>query len=220
MARKHIRDLDNGLVRRRSRTSWPNHPKKSNAEIHSQSAIEGLLELLEEHDLTAEDIDSLHLAIFDVAYHIIGGGEEGDKTVVRTKEEADHSLPYLLAVCVFDGTVLPDQYRLERIERDDVQSLLRRVTVLPDSNYSEAFPGRMRCKITVSTVDGRKLVKEKDDYEGFHTRPMSWETVTDKFERLSASVVPTKIQAELLEVVEKLEDASVDDLTQLLAVVR
>ena len=33
--------------------------------------------------------------------------------------------------------------------------------------------------------DGRVLVKEKRDYEGFHTRPMRWETVVQKFERLS-----------------------------------
>jgi hypothetical protein len=26
-------------------------------------------------------------------FAIIGGGEEGDKTVVETKEQADHSLP-------------------------------------------------------------------------------------------------------------------------------
>ena len=40
---------------------------------------------------------------FDVAYKIIGGGEEGDKTVVVTKEQADHSLPYLIAVAILDG---------------------------------------------------------------------------------------------------------------------
>jgi 2-methylcitrate dehydratase len=193
--------------------------KKYNAEIHSQSAIEGLLEMMEQHDLTADDIDTIHLAIFDVAYHIIGGGEEGDKTIVRIKEEADHSLPYMMAVAALDGTVLPDQYRLERIERDDVQSLLRRVSVLPDSAYSEAFPDRMCCKITVSTADGRKLVREKEDYEGFHTRPMSWETVRKKFQRLSASVVPDTVQTELLDVIQGLEHATVADLTRLLAAV-
>ena len=31
----------------------------------------------------------MDIEIFDVAFHIIGGGEEGDKRSVRTKEEAD-----------------------------------------------------------------------------------------------------------------------------------
>ncbi len=43
-------------------------------------------------------MERIEIEIFDVAYHIIGGGEEGDKTLVRTKEEADHSLPYMVAV--------------------------------------------------------------------------------------------------------------------------
>jgi 2-methylcitrate dehydratase len=38
-------------------------------------------------------VNNIAVGIFDVAFAIIGGGEEGDKTVVETKERADHSLP-------------------------------------------------------------------------------------------------------------------------------
>jgi phosphosulfolactate synthase (CoM biosynthesis protein A) len=38
-------------------------------------------------------------------------------TEVRTKEGADHSLPYLLAVCLLDGQVLPAQFAPERGDR-------------------------------------------------------------------------------------------------------
>jgi 2-methylcitrate dehydratase MmgE/PrpD-like protein/(2R)-phospho-3-sulfolactate synthase (ComA) len=55
-----------------------------------------------------------------VAHKIIGGGEEGPKIEVRTKEEADHSLPYIIAVALLDGEVLPVQYAPERIQRADV----------------------------------------------------------------------------------------------------
>ena len=68
---------------------------------------------------------------FDVAYHIIGGGDEGDKTLVSTKEEADHSLPYLISVALLDGQVMPEQYTTERINRRDVQELLNKVSVHP-----------------------------------------------------------------------------------------
>ena len=33
----------------------------------------------------------------------VGGGEEGDKTIVHTKEQADHSLPYCIALVLVDG---------------------------------------------------------------------------------------------------------------------
>src|SRR5699024_7732216 len=63
--------------------------KKYNAEIHSQSSIEGMIELKDEYGFTADEVEKIDIEIFDVAYHIIGGGEEGDKTIVRVKEEAD-----------------------------------------------------------------------------------------------------------------------------------
>src|SRR5579859_7659395 len=69
--------------------------KKYNAEFHSQSALEGVLELRAAHHIRPQEIERVHIDIFDVAYSIIGGGEEGDKQQVRTKEEAHHSLPYI-----------------------------------------------------------------------------------------------------------------------------
>ncbi len=114
--------------------------KKYNAEIHSQSAIEGILELRQQ-GMRPEEIERIEVEMFDVAYQIIGGGEEGDKTVIRTKEEADHSLPYMLAVAILDGQVMPEQYAPERILRDDVQHLLRRVIVRPRADLQPALPG-------------------------------------------------------------------------------
>src|SRR6185312_7585829 len=113
--------------------------KRYNAEIHSQSAIEALLDLRAEHSLTGSEVKRIELDTFQVAYDIIGGGEEGDKRQVRSKEEADHSLPYLLAVAMLDGQVLPEQYLLERILADDVQQLLRRVEVRADLDLTRRF---------------------------------------------------------------------------------
>src|SRR5438874_5949028 len=58
--------------------------KKYNAEFHSQSALEGILELREAHHLPGE-IEHIEIDIFDVSYNIIGGGEEGNKHLVRSK---------------------------------------------------------------------------------------------------------------------------------------
>jgi 2-methylcitrate dehydratase len=85
--------------------------KRYNAEIHSQSALEALLELREAHPLDPAAVERVELDTFQVAYDIIGGGEEGGKKEIRTKEQADHALPYLLAVALLDGQVMPDSSR-------------------------------------------------------------------------------------------------------------
>jgi len=190
--------------------------KKYNAEFHSQSALEGVLELRAAHHVRPEEIEGVSIDIFDVAYHIIGGGEEGDKQRVRTKEEADHSLPYMVAVALLDGDVSPTQYVPERIVREDVQNLLRKVTIQPDETLSKRFPAGMPCHITITLKDGRTLDIEKQDYEGFYTRPMSWEKAVAKFEPLATPYTSTTQRASIVETVAHLESKEVVQLTELL----
>ncbi len=194
--------------------------KRYNAEIHSQSVLEGILELKKEHALGGEEVAQVEIEIFDVAYHIIGGGEEGDKTLVRTKEEADHSLPYLVAVALLDGQVMPEQYQSDRIRSQDVQSLLKRVTIKPSADCSRRFPDEMPCRITLTLRNGRRVVKEKRDYEGFRTRPMSWETAVKKFEKLVTPYTDRSLRQGIIGAVSHLESIQVLELTELLEKVR
>jgi hypothetical protein len=67
--------------------------KKHNAEIHAQSALDAALDIRARPHFAVDAVRSVRLKTFRVAHQIIGGGEEGDKRIVRTKEDADHSLP-------------------------------------------------------------------------------------------------------------------------------
>lgn len=191
--------------------------KKYNAEIHSQSSIEGMIELKDEYGFTADEVEKIDIEIFDVAYHIIGGGEEGDKTIVRVKEEADHSLQYMVSAALLDGQVMPAQYEQDRIDADDIQTLLNKVNVEPKKEYTDRFPDEMPTKLTVYLKSGEKHQIEKNDYEGFHTRPMSWETVISKFEGLAEPYATDDVQKQIVDMVQNFEQHSVNELMKLLS---
>ncbi|MEM1041273.1 MAG: MmgE/PrpD family protein [Bacteroidota bacterium] len=190
--------------------------KKYNAEIHSQATLEGLIELREEHDFDPADIEKITLHTFDVAYHIIGGGEEGGKKNIRTKEEADHSLPYMMAAAVLDGNVLPAQYESDRILRDDIQTLLKKVEVYENPDYSARFPDQEANDMAIHLRDGRLLEKDKVDYEGFHTRPASWAFVGQKFRNLAAPFAEADHLDRIVELVRDFENHTLADLMDLL----
>ncbi len=194
--------------------------KKFNAELHSQSALEGILEIMQEHPFPAEQVEKVEVDIFDVAYKIIGGGEEGEKTTVRTKEEADHSLPYMLAVAMLDGQVMPAQYLPERINRPDVQALLRKIQIRPSEEFSQRFPAEFPCRITVTLMDNLVLTREKVDYEGFRTRPASWELAITKFNLLSSPYALDSLRNEIIATVETLDEHPIDDLIRPLSKVQ
>jgi 2-methylcitrate dehydratase len=127
--------------------------KSYNAEVHAQSLIEAALELKKQHRFKTEEIKEIKAATFLTAYHIVGGGEYGDRMKVHSKEQADHSLPYLLAVALLDGDVYPEQFLPKRIMKEDVQNLLKKVKVHTKfplhkpkkiagvlDSYTEAYP--------------------------------------------------------------------------------
>jgi len=191
--------------------------KRYNAEIHSQSALEALLELRETHDLDPLEVERIELETFQVAYDIIGGGEEGGKKEIRTKEQADHSLPYLLAVALLDGQVMPEQFTPKRIAQADVQDLLRRVGVRPAADLTARFPAEHACRLRLHLANGTTLAADKADYAGFLTRPMSWEQAQQKFERLAADAIEPEVAAALAAAVATLDELETRDFTSLLA---
>jgi 2-methylcitrate dehydratase len=194
--------------------------KRHNAEVHSQTAIEAVLHLRASHRVEPGDVQAVDIEIFDVAYQIIGGGQEGDKTLVCTKEDADHSLPYLVAVALIDGRVMPPQYAESRIQQADVQHLLCHVTVRPSTRYSARFPKAMPCQVTITLRDGRRFAREVDSYPGFLDQPMSWDMVRDKFDALAAPFTSAAERRTIVDAVAALDSIPVRELTHNLAALR
>jgi 2-methylcitrate dehydratase len=195
--------------------------KRFNAEIHSQAAIQGVLDLKRRHQFGAAEVERIDIETFDVAFNIIGGGEEGDKTnSITTKEQADHSLPYVIAAAILDGDVMPAQYERHRIHSEDVQSLLRRVSVSANPAYSQRFPEEMPCRIQVVLRDGRAIVKESRDYPGFLSQPMSWEAARVKFNLLMEPYTTAADRTAVADAVADLENTRICDLMKLLTHVR
>ncbi len=194
--------------------------KKHNAEIHAQSAIDAALDVRARSGVSAAAVRAVWLATFDVAHRIIGGGEEGDKRIVRTKEEADHSLPYLLAVALIDGEVQPQQYAAARIAAADVQALLRKVTVTPDPALSAQFPRKLPARIEVELADGTVQRAARDDYHGFHTDPFDWSAARAKFNRVTQAFTTASERAAIVDMVAGLDQRPISALTSLLGGIR
>lgn len=191
--------------------------KKHNAEIHSQSALDAALDIRAQEGFKAEDIDKIRLATFDVAYSIIGGGEEGDKQLIRTKEEADHSLPWMLAVVLLDGQLNPEQYEPSRIVADDVQALMKKVEITPLDEFSDRFPDHMPADLEVTLNDGSVFTASQDSYLGFHDNPLDWEDARKKFDALVTPFTGEELREEIATIIHELDTRQVSDLTAALA---
>lgn len=205
--------------------------KRYNVEVHAQSSLEAIDELRKQHIFKATDIAKVAITTFLTAYHIIGSGAYGDRQLVESKEQADHSLFYAAAVLLLDGDIYPEQYEPERIKRADVQELLRKVTVSTGfplheplkvagvlDPYTRAYPDKVKAKVEITLKNSETFTCEKEDYHGFFSRPFSWEEVEAKFRRLTAGVTSETVQLQLIKLVKALdEQVDLSELIRLLA---
>src|ERR1700730_11020763 len=194
--------------------------KKYNAEVHTQSAIHCMIELARRHSFDPSKVGSIDADVPRSAYDFTGGGLYGRDVTVETKEQADHSLPYVLSVALLDGNVMPAQFASDRITRSDAQTLLKKVSVRPNHEYTKQYPRKMPAKIVVRLQDGTTYEHEVQDYPGLASHPFAWEDAVEKFDRLVADRIDDALSREIKEAVHALEGILVKDLMELLGRVR
>jgi 2-methylcitrate dehydratase len=190
--------------------------KKYNSMIHTQSAVHCMVELVRQNKINPDKVVSIEADVFQLAYDFAGGGLYGVDKVIRTKEQADHSLPYLLAVAMLDGDVMPAQFKPDRIIKSDVQGLLKKVSVRPNREYTDEYPGKMPAKVTVRLPDGKVIEHEVQDYPGLASDPFTWEDSVEKFDRLVTGRVNEELSGEIKDAVQSVENIQVKDLMKLL----
>ncbi|TMQ29411.1 MAG: MmgE/PrpD family protein, partial [Planctomycetota bacterium] len=129
---------------------WP-------AEYHSQSAIEAALQLRPEvNDI--RNVAAIDIHTFDAAVDIIG--KDPEKWRPRTRETADHSLPYCAAVALADGDITRAQFDPQRFTDPALLDLVARTKVHRDPLLSKRYPQGIPSRLTVTLRNGRQLVRE------------------------------------------------------------
>src|SRR5271166_3480077 len=191
--------------------------KKYDSMIHTQSAVHCMVELARANKVDPEKVTSIEAEVFQLAYDFAGGGLYGVDKFIRTKEQADHSLPYLLAVALLDGDVMPAQFEPDRIAKADVQQLLKKVSVRPDQEFTDEYPGKMPAKVIVRLQDGKVIEHQVQDFPGLPSHPFTWEDAVEKFDRLVVGRADEQACRQIKDAVRSLETIQVAELMQLLA---
>ena len=196
--------------------------KKYMAGTVAQTQLDGLANLLKREAIDGQDIERIDVDTYKRAKVIMGGtgkeSESGNRHEVNNREQADHSLPYTMAALALDGELGDDQYELDRIQSDDVQSLLKRIHIHEDPELTKRYEnGEMPAIIHVQTTDGGEYKIEKPYFEGHPQTPMSWDQLVEKFALLTDGIYDSEDQEHIIDIVRNLEMYNVHDLIQVLA---
>ena len=182
-------------------------------EALTHAPISAVLDLVTENDLAPEAIETVRIRSLARAADILADPTKYDP---RSKETADHSLPYVIAAAIVDRQVTPKQFTQDRIMADDIRAQLNKVEVVADEEIEAVFPELQRVHVTVVTTDGRELEKQLDYPKGDPRNPLSDEEITEKFTALAEPIMTAESREKLVDAVWRLDElGSVTDLMAL-----
>ena len=149
------------------------------AVIYTQTAVVAAIEV-------AKEVGSLdRIAGIDIATTQRGytrTGSEPEKWTPKTREDADHSLPYITARAMFDGDITHASFASEKFTEPRIVAFMQKIKVHEDPALTArvgttAVPTRVSAILT----DGQRITREVDHAPGFAERPMTRADVEKKF---------------------------------------
>ncbi|MDE3039561.1 MAG: MmgE/PrpD family protein [Nitrospirota bacterium] len=195
--------------------------KQYPVEYHAQTAVEAALSLREEllkseGEQAFAAITDVEIGSYDVAIEIIG--RDPEKWHPRTRETADHSFPYCVAVSLMDGTVTPRSFDKHRLADSALSSLIQKIRVIQQPEFVGRYPQAMPTRVTVRTQSGKEYVKQVDYPLGHPRNPMPDHEVEQKFLRLAAGHLDRARAKHLIDLIWQLE--RVKDISTLMPLLK
>ncbi len=204
------------------------YTKEHSAEYQAQAIID-LARRLGTDNTALRDPANVESIVLHTSHHthnVIGSGagdpQKYDPTASR--ETLDHSVPYIFAVALQDGTWHHvDSYTPERAQRPDTVELWHKITTVEDPEWTrryhstditeKAFGGRVEITLT----DGTKIVDEiaVADAHPLGARPFARENYIRKFRVLAQPVLEAAEIDRFLELVQRLPELTADEVQEL-----
>jgi 2-methylcitrate dehydratase len=158
------------------------------ATANSQIGIWAAIKLRENLDLSIVREVVLHTSKF--LWH--ESGSEPAKWAPTTRETADHSLPFIVAVALLDGDITLESYTDEVLASAKVHEMMKKIRVVVDEKIESEWPGIIQIRATATMSDGTTKEVEARDPKGTYRTPMSRDDIKAKFQQLVKPVLGIK----------------------------
>jgi len=161
-----------------TKTRLKNFPVAYNTQI----GIWAALELRKQVDYRHLDTMTLYTSLF--LKH--ESGSEPAKWDPRTRETADHSLPYIFSRALQDGTVTINTFDLEKVLDPQIRTVINKLIVEGDPAMGGAeFPDVVQARLIAVDRDGKRYEIYVRDPLGHYLNPLTAKDIENKFKLLT-----------------------------------
>jgi 2-methylcitrate dehydratase len=164
---------------------------------------------MQKHQIDKKDVAEVKIRTVARAADILSDPSKYDP---RTRETADHSLPYCIAATIVDGTVTPESFSEQKIMDPEIRSYLNKIKVIADPDYEKTFPELKKAGLEITTTDNNKFEIEVNYPLGDYREPMDDTTLNSKFDSMVLPETGQKKRDKIADMIwdlEKLDDVAV-----------
>jgi 2-methylcitrate dehydratase PrpD len=184
---------------------------------YKQGAIDGILKIMSENKLRAQEVDKVILGILKAGFPIIVEPSKL-KYNPQTIVDAQFSMPFGAAIAVLYGKASLDQYTLRNLQSKEVKEIMGRVSCVSDPELDKAYPERWPASVEIATKDGRHFYARIEYPRGDPENPLSWQELIKKFNELSSPVFSRDRRERIISEVRTLEtEENISNLASLLS---
>jgi len=180
------------------------------SEAYTHSPLDALFNLVKKHGIRADDVEEIHLRTHEFVTVLVGPSAYKP----QSRETADHSLPYCLAIALIEGDLGPEQFQREQWKDPQVLDLMSRVKVTVDPDLEKLYPPARPADLEIRTKKGERVRTRVDYPKGDSHNPMTDEEVQAKFRKLAAPLMEESQIRRIIDAVDNLE--GVDDVGKLI----
>jgi 2-methylcitrate dehydratase len=174
-------------------------------EALTHAPLSATIDLVKENDLGPDGVRNVEVHTLTRAADILSDPSKYDP---RTRETADHSLPYVIAAALVDRQVTPLTFTAKKIMDPTIRAQLKKVRLIGDPEIDRVFPALQRTVVKITTADGRLFSKQLDFPKGDPRNPLTDQEVEAKFAALAEGTLTQESQKRLKDTVWNLEKVS------------
>jgi 2-methylcitrate dehydratase len=177
--------------------AWP-------VEYNAQLPVWAALELRSQIDW--RNLAEIDLGTYTFAYTEIGS--EPEKWDPKTRETADHSMPYIFAKVLVDGTIGVAAFEESAYRDAAMRPLMRKIRIHLDDEVNAMYPAVVALRVRAKTNDGQVIELFPRDPLGHTNNPMKDDDVRQKFTENCEPVLEAEQTAAILDGWWKIADLS------------
>jgi 2-methylcitrate dehydratase len=128
------------------------------------------------------DVERVTVEVYETAKAGMGTGEHHWNPDCR--ETADHSIPYVVAAALLDGTVTPRQFDDVHLHSPELRALLAKIEVVANDEFTRAYdrlPVEHHTRVNVVMRGGERYTGEAGGAKGDLSQPKSDVEIAEKF---------------------------------------